>query len=217
MQQPIAPPYASFFKHKFAAHVLEETDFDKAVTDATEAILANVESADVASTSSAQAEASRIDLDELIEKLKISGDIPDIPEDYKLPEKGGLFGSLDYQDYVKMIAKERAEISDNKFCPAFSLLCDTEPKGINVENVTSEEEDYKNYVKVLLEQSKHEGEDQTLAENEPEYMKVIKEALFNDRRLDKNEFLQQLDDAVKKDNRKEFFFECTCDEDSDLE
>lgn len=217
IQQPIAPPYASFLKHKFPTQSLDEVDVDQAVTDTVVKILGSCKPSTSDTSDDPKSASDNINLDEIVDKLKVLGKIPDIPKDYKLPEDCGLFPCTTdfFEDFTKKVAAERTKHSDQKFCHSV-LLCDAEPAEIQSTAIQMEQADYRNYVGSLLQQQEREC-NATNRDPLPEFMKVVRQALFGDKPINKDEFLGQLDEAVKIDNKKEFFFECTCDEDSDIE
>lgn len=223
MQQPIAPPYSSFLKQKFYVHGLEQVDVGQAITDSIAAKIENVDAAtSTGASEQSNADSDQVDLDEIVEKLKTLGDIPDVPKDYKLPQCSSFcVSSADFfQDYAKKVAEERAKHSEEKFRPCV-LLGGVKSTGASTGDAEAEQEDYSCYVQMLLHQENDAGtegsEEAGSQDNEPEFMQVIKEALISDNPIDKGTFLTELDEAVKRDNRREFFFQCTCDEDSDVE
>lgn len=207
IQQPIAPPYASFLKHKSPVQIPDEQQIAEAFKKVQ----------NIPSTFHTNPD----DLDKIIEELKTLGDFPDTSEDYiNSSDISLLKAPSNSQDYVDKVTKERAKLSDEKFSPTPELLCDLKPAEVNTKEIEIEQQDYKNLAEILLLQhsteNEHISEEQSNAD-EPEFLKVVKDALFGGKPLAKDEFLKQLNKVFNTESKKEFSLKCICNEDSDLD
>lgn len=218
VQQPIAPPYASFLKHKSRA---QTGDVNEIVKTMKHALNTN---SDESTSSTCTPNTSTA---EVIETLD-SGTVLDAAvadtskNDSASPSKISVFkGADNAQDYIEKVTKERAKLSDEKFASPLQTISDITPEEVSSQAVKEEQQNYRNLAQLLLHQQivKSVGVSKEIPfSDESDFLKVVKDALFGGIPLDSHALLTALDKCFDKENTKELVLRCVCNEDdSDVE
>lgn len=197
VQQPIAPPYASFMHYKPLDDKLMESikNFFTTSPDA-------------------------LNLDKMIEKLAIVDDKAKTPKNNNITEATtSLQPPTSFQDFNNKIEEEHANVSHETFSQPLQILCDElEQVNLNQDNADLEE-DHEDLIQTFCELEIGENSaEETCVGDESEIIKIIKKALMaNEPFVATDDFLAQIDRVLNLESKKDLNFRCMCTEDSDLE
>lgn len=208
VQRPIAPAYSPYFKQEFHEQELEEMD----VNTVCSALMSAID--DFRATSSNTLEHKKVSSDDALKRLKSCADIPDMPENWKLP-KSGLMSVIPnkYPGLNKDIIEKRMAALEKQLNTPVDISAAV-PKKIVPEKIEARQEEYKHYVELLEQQQdpnkSNTGSETEEIEDELVFTNVLGKTLHDDDPINKSDFTKMLAEATK-----DLHLRCSCDTESD--